>query len=66
MGVNILEALLSAEYNLNSSVVIQRQIGMNQLHNAVTLLEKGYDLYEKIDDVISEHGGNVENVPEKE
>ena len=65
MSVNILEALQNAEYNLMGNIPFQKKIGLNQLHNAIVLLEKGYDLYDKVDDLIEKYDG-VENVPDNE
>ena len=69
MSVNILEALQNAEYNLMGNVPyqyhFQKKMGLDQLHNAIVLLEKGYDLYDKVDNLIEKYH-DVENVPDKE
>lgn len=66
MAVTILEALQNADYNLNSAMgshpVIQK-LATEQLHNAVTLLEKGYSIHKEVEPLLEKHG-NVENVPE--
>ena len=67
MAVTILEALENANYNIDNVA----KLGMallplvkEQLNNAVILLEKGYDLYEKVEPLLEKYG-DVENVPEK-
>ena len=64
MSVNIFEALQNAEINLKGSLDVQRQIGMRQLHNALVLIEKGYELGDDIDALLATYG-DVEDVPEK-
>ena len=65
MAVTILEALRNADYNLNSLLgghpAIQT-MAKEQLHNAVTLLEKGYGLNDEVEPLLEKHG-NVKNVP---
>lgn len=65
MSVSILEALENADYNLTNNGAIGAQLAQEQLHNAVILLEKGYDLHEQVEPLLAEHG-NIENVPEKD
>jgi hypothetical protein len=36
-----------------------------QLNNAVTLLDKGYGIWEEVEPLLEQYG-SVENVPEKE
>ena len=67
MAVTILGALENANYNIDNVA----KLGMallplvkEQLNNAVILLEKGYDLYEKVEPLLEKYG-DVENVPEK-
>ena len=67
MAVTILGALENANYNIDNVA----KLGMallplvkEQLNNAVRLLEKGYDLYEKVEPLLEKYG-DVENVPEK-
>ena len=40
-------------------------MGKEQLHNAVTLLEKGYSLEDNLDELLEKHG-SAESVPEKD
>jgi len=40
-------------------------LAKDQLHNAVVLIEKGYDLNEQVEPLLEQYGP-VENVPEKE
>lgn len=68
MSVTILEALQNANYNLDNL----SKLGMGllplvkgQLHNATTLLEKGYGIYDEVEPLLEQYG-DVENVPEKE
>ncbi len=65
MSVNIFEALQNAEINLKGSMDIQRQIGQRQLHNAIVLIEKGYELGDDIDALLATYG-SAEDAPEKE
>lgn len=65
MAVTILEALQNADYNLSESMTfISLEIARQQLHNAITLLEKGYDVYELVEPLLEKYG-SVENVPDK-
>jgi len=64
MAVTIMEALENANYNVQSGQAIGMMIAKDQLNNAVVLLEKGYDLYEKVEPLLEKYG-DVENVPEK-
>jgi hypothetical protein len=65
MSVTILEALQNADRNINNPKLASLGLilGKDQLHNAVTLLDKGYDLYDDVDPLLDEYG-TVENVPE--
>ena len=65
MSVNIFEALQNAEINLKGSLDTQRQIGIRQLHNAIVIIEKGYELGDDIDALLADYG-DAESVPEKE
>ena len=65
MSVTILEALMNAEINLSESHPFQKSIGLNQLHNAIVLLEKGYNHSELVDPLLEKYG-DVENVPDDE
>ena len=59
---DILETLENAEYNLAHPIGPSLVIARNQLHNALTLLEKGFKLETDVDKILAEYG-NVENVP---
>ena len=66
----ILEALRNAEINLKNArrglfLSTLYDLGCEQLHNAVELLDKGYDLNNKIAPLLEKHGG-IDKVPEKE
>ena len=63
--VTILEALQNAEYNLSKSLGFTKTIGLEQLNNAIILLEKGYDIYDKVEPLLEKYG-DVEDIPEKE
>lgn len=67
MAVTILEALQNAEINFTpvKGLSLQTQIGFSQLHNALTLLEKGYSPHDHLELLLEVHG-EVENVPEKD
>jgi len=67
MSVTILEALQNANYNSKQL----RVVGMvllpmmqEQLHNGVTLLEKGYSLSDEVEPLLEKYG-DVESVPDK-
>ena len=67
MSVTIEEGLLNAEYNLDNIRMLGPQLiplVKAQLHNAVTLLQKGYSLGDEVEPLL-EQFGDVENVPEK-
>jgi hypothetical protein len=68
MSVTILEALQNAGCNLDNMSIIGLTllpIVKEQLHNATTLLEKGYSIYDEVEPLLEKYG-SVENVPEKE
>jgi hypothetical protein len=68
MSVTILECLQNAEANLNNVKVMGIAIlpmAQSQLHNAIELLDKGYDIYDEVEPLL-EQFGDVENVPEKQ
>ena len=74
MATTILDALENAEVNVTTIGRQAKGIPMlealaalagAQLHNAVTLLEKGYGVHEDVDPFIDEYG-SVENAPDKE
>jgi hypothetical protein len=69
MSVSIMQALQNADYNLqkNGDIWIMEQLYMlakDQLHNAVTLLNKGYDIEDEIEPLLEKYGC-VDKVPEK-
>ena len=65
MAVTILEALQNAHFNIvKSKLPFQWNLGKDQLHNAITLLDKGYDVYDEVEPLLEEYG-TVEDVPEK-
>ena len=66
MAVSILEALRNAQYNLDNlaRMPMLLPIVKEQLHNAIELLEKGYDIYDEVEPLLEEYG-SVENVSEK-
>lgn len=61
----ILEALQNANINLtvNRGNLFAHEVAVQQVHNAVELLEKGYGLHDEVEPLIDEYG-TVENVPE--
>lgn len=65
MSVTILEALQNADYNIQNNGSMGVMIAKEQLHNAVTLLEKGYDVEDEVEPLLEKHG-KVSEVPEKE
>ena len=65
MAITILETLQNAQHNLGpTGAPFARKAGYDQLNNAVTLLEKGYDLYDEVEPIL-ENYGDVESVPDK-
>jgi hypothetical protein len=64
MSVSILEALQNADYNIRNNGNIGLMLAKGQLHNAVTLLEKGYSVGDEVEPLLEQYG-KVENVPEK-
>lgn len=63
MSVSILEALQNAEINLGNGG-FGLMLAKDQLHNAITLLEKGYSLDDEVEPLLEKYG-DVESVPEK-
>lgn len=65
MSVTILETLENAEYNFQQNFAIG--IALSQLHNAIVLLDKGYDIEDEVESLLgSTASGKIEDVPEKE
>ena len=56
---------MGADHNLQSGIGFALTIAKSQVHNAVTLLEKGYGLDDEVEPLIEEFG-DVDNVPDKE
>lgn len=63
MPVSILEALMNADYNLQNNGLLGVLLAKDQLHNAVTLLTKGYGLEEQVGPLLEEYGWKVDRVP---
>lgn len=66
--VSILDALQCAEINLENTKRVGIGIlpfAQSQLSNALRLLEKGYDVYDEIDEIIEQYG-SIENAPKKQ
>jgi hypothetical protein len=64
MSVTIMQALQNADYNLQKNGDIWIMLTKDQLHNAVTLLNKGYDIEDEIEPLLEKYGC-VDKVPEK-
>lgn len=69
MAVSILEALMNADLDLREGFVrgsgsVQLEFASEQLHNAVTLLEKGYGIGELVEPLLERHG-TLDAVPHK-
>lgn len=61
----VLEALQNAQINvkqLPKTGLFTLPLIQSQLENAITLLEKGYDIEEDIEEIIDQHG-SLEDVP---
>lgn len=67
MSVTILECLQNAKINLidNGEIPFAKAIGKSQLHNAVTLLEKGYPLDLEIGPILGAYP-EIDDAPEYE
>lgn len=65
MSVSIMEALQNAEYNLDNAMRMPPLLPLvkEQLHNAIGLLAKGYNVWTEVEPLL-EKWGSVENVPE--
>lgn len=61
--MTILEMLFEANHRLNRGLIGDLPIAKNELHEAVTLLGKGYSLDTDVLPLASKYG-TVENVPE--
>lgn len=60
----IFDTLQNADHNIKYGG-IAFLLGKEQLHNAVTLLEKGYGLYDDVEELLSKYGG-MDNASGKE
>jgi hypothetical protein len=65
MSTTILEALQNADYNIQNNDRFGLVFAKEQLHNAVSLLDKGYDLEDEMDEIL-ENYPNIQDVPEKD
>ena len=67
MSTSILKALQNANYNIGNSQHRLQSLPLviQQLKNAVTLLEKGYGLEEEIEPLLEKYK-TLENVPDKQ
>lgn len=66
MSTTVIETLLNAEINLTHSYnQVQKKLGLNQLHNAIIFLEKGYEANDKMDDLLDMYFDALEEIPEK-
>ena len=65
MAVSIMEALENADFNLKAGHEIGLAFAKEQVHNATVLLEKGYNIWTKVEPLLHKYG-NVEDVPNME
>ena len=63
MAVSILECLMSAEHNLKTGLPFVRPMALEQLHNGIELLDKGYPPSTLVDPLLEQYG-DVESVPD--
>lgn len=63
MAVTILEALQNAKFNFQSGNGVQHYIAMEQLNNAIKLLEKGYSINNEVEPLLEKHG-DIDSVPD--
>jgi len=52
--ITIIDILRNADYNLQKNGLIGLEVGKEQLHRAVELLEEGKELYDKIESFLSD------------
>lgn len=66
MASSILETLQNANHNMKNKglIIMLLPLIQEQLNNAVTLLDKGYDIWTEMEPLLDQYG-NVENVPDK-
>jgi len=67
MSVSIMEALQNANYNLDNLKSMPMLLPMvkKQLNNAVTLLDKGYGIWDEVEPLLEKYG-DIDSVPDKE
>lgn len=65
MSVSVFEALENADYNLQNNGQMGAMFAKDQLHNAVELIKKGYNLEEEVEPLLDKYG-SIDQVPEKE
>lgn len=65
MSVTLLEVLQNARFNLlEGRLAMQKELGREQLLNAIVLFEKGYSPNNDFDEVMGDNG-SVNDVPDK-
>ena len=67
MSVTILEGLMCAETNIDNAAALGLGIlplAKKQLHNAITLLEKGYSIDDEVEPLLKKYG-SADDVPQK-
>jgi len=64
MAVTILDALRNAQHNFGIGLSFSTALAKEQLNNAITLLERGYDKHDEVEPLLEKYG-NVNNVPTK-
>ena len=62
-----MEALLNTKHNLDNVKInpMFLQLAKEQLNNATSLLEKGYDTWDEVEPLLEKYG-SVDDVPEKD
>jgi len=67
MSVSIMEALQNANYNMDNLKSMPMPLPMvkEQLNNAVTLLDKGYGIWDEVEPLLEKYG-DIDSVPDKE
>ncbi len=67
MSVSIMEALQNANHNIDNLAKMPFLLPLikEQLSNAVTLLDKGYDIFDEVEPLLEKYG-SVDDVPDKE
>ena len=62
--MTLAEVIINADINLNTPGGFSASLGLLQLHNAVILIDKGYDLYDDVSELINKYS-SLEDAPEK-